>query len=165
MDDAQLLSPTHHDTKSLVYGFSKALGDKLARAEIKYGYSNGWATDDWEEQCRRDLRSHVDKGDPLDVAAYAAFCWARGWSTAEPLPVVTPARMADGDFRAMAAAIAGTLAAAQAYRDALQKVADPAPGQDPADHEAALNEAQTALLRAAEALPVTHDWRAEQVSR
>ena len=76
------LIPAHQDTGRMVRAFSAALADKLARAELKYGYTNGWLTNDWEPECRAQLAAHVVKGDPLDVAAYAAFCWARGWSTA-----------------------------------------------------------------------------------
>lgn len=83
--DERLLSPAHQDTHRLVAEFAKVLADKLARAELKHGYTNDWATNDWEEECRRQLHLHIAKGDPIDVAAYAAFMWARGWSTAAPL--------------------------------------------------------------------------------
>lgn len=73
------------DTARLVQDFSIALAAKLARAEQKYGYTNGWLTQDWESECREHLLDHLQKGDPLDVAAYAAFMWRRGWSTS-PLP-------------------------------------------------------------------------------
>jgi hypothetical protein len=63
------------DTADLVRRFSDALVEKLARAEKKYGYSNDWLDDDWMDECRAKLRAHVDKGDPLDVAAYCAFLW------------------------------------------------------------------------------------------
>lgn len=72
----------HPETLAMVRQFSTALLVKLRHAEEKYGYSDGWLTEDWEDECRRQLLAHVEKGDPLDVAAYAAFCWARRWSTA-----------------------------------------------------------------------------------
>lgn len=72
----------HLNTINLVDNFAAALKDKLAAAEAKYGYSDNWRTDDWEADCQRDFARHVTKGDPLDVAAYAAFCWARGYRTA-----------------------------------------------------------------------------------
>jgi hypothetical protein len=79
----------HPDTARLVATFADALAAKLRRAEEKYGYTNGWLTDDWEADLRRDLAIHVAKGDPLDVAIYAAFAWARGYRTApEYSPVV-----------------------------------------------------------------------------
>jgi hypothetical protein len=83
-----LTAELHPDTAMLVNSFAISLAHKLLRAEQKYGYSNGWLKDDWEAKCRSDLLEHVHKGDPLDVAAYAAFCWARGWSTtpADPRP-------------------------------------------------------------------------------
>jgi hypothetical protein len=77
----------HRETASLVMRFAGSLAAKLRRAEEKYGYTDGWARDDWEAECRQHLHEHVAKGDPLDVAAYAAFCWAHGWSTAsDPSP-------------------------------------------------------------------------------
>ena len=72
----------HPATVDLVQRFSVALSAKLRKAELKYGYDDGWAQPDWEDDCRRALGEHVLKGDPLDVAAYAAFCWHHGWSTA-----------------------------------------------------------------------------------
>jgi hypothetical protein len=74
----------HPQTRDLVGRFAEALAGKLRRAEEKYGYGDGWRTDDWEAKCRDDLRVHLGKGDPLDVAIYAAFMWERGWSTSGP---------------------------------------------------------------------------------
>jgi hypothetical protein len=71
----------HPETVALVLVFAAALAKKLRSAEIKYGYTNAWAIDDWETECRMALRDHISKGDPLDVAAYAAFMWKRGWPT------------------------------------------------------------------------------------
>jgi hypothetical protein len=80
-EQAQIDLPAelHKDSKQLVIAFATALGDKLRANELKYGYTNGWKVDDWREKCLRDLRAHIDKGDPLDIAAYAAFMWYRGW--------------------------------------------------------------------------------------
>jgi hypothetical protein len=71
----------HPASKQLVHDFAEAIALKLRVAEEKYGYRDGWRTEDWELDCRADLYRHADKGDPRDVAIYAAFCWARGWST------------------------------------------------------------------------------------
>lgn len=71
----------HFDTKQLVFDVSAALEEKLRKAQNRYGYTNGWLTDDWEDGCREDLMKHIAKGDPLDVIAYAAFMWKRGWRT------------------------------------------------------------------------------------
>lgn len=76
-----LTAELHRDTALLVNSFAIALAHKLLAAQQKYGFTNGWYTDDWEDKCRADLLAHVAKGDPLDVAAYAAFCWAREWPT------------------------------------------------------------------------------------
>ncbi|KAG5182041.1 hypothetical protein JKP88DRAFT_290668 [Tribonema minus] len=78
---AQRQDRLHPDTAAMLWAFAAALWSKLLKAQQKYDRSNDWKTDDWEAECRADLRRHVEKGDPLDVAAYAAFCWARGWST------------------------------------------------------------------------------------
>lgn len=77
--------PLHPATADLVSRFMGALAEKLAAAEAKYGYSDGWASPIWQEECRRQLHHHAAKGDPRDVAAYAAFCWHHGWSTASPI--------------------------------------------------------------------------------
>jgi len=71
----------HPNTTKLMADFTSALADKLAAAEKKYGYADNWLTDDWEAECRQKLIAHIEKGDPLDVAAYCAFMWKRGWST------------------------------------------------------------------------------------
>lgn len=69
-------------TGGLVTRFSQALADKLHKAEQKYGYSDNWLSPEWEGECRQKLLEHIAKGDPLDVAAYCAFMWHHGWSTA-----------------------------------------------------------------------------------
>lgn len=71
----------HPKTADLVQRFSAALAEKLAAAEKKYGYSDGWASPDWMDECRRQLLQHVAKGDPRDVAAYCAFLWHHGART------------------------------------------------------------------------------------
>jgi len=74
-------SGLHPETRLLLNDFIVALANKLENAESKYGYGDNWLTDDWEHKCRSDLKHHLEKGDPLDVAAYCAFMWKRGWST------------------------------------------------------------------------------------
>jgi hypothetical protein len=69
----------------LVQRFSTALFEKLRAAQAKYGRKNDWLSPNWERDCQRQLLEHVTKGDPRDVAAYAAFCWHHSWSTAFPL--------------------------------------------------------------------------------
>lgn len=71
--------PLHPETRKLVYAFSDALVEKLIKAQQKYGRKDDWRTNDWEAECRQELIRHVEKGDPLDVAAYCAFMWGRGW--------------------------------------------------------------------------------------
>lgn len=72
----------HPATDDLVNRFAAALKNKLAAAEKKYGYSDGWLADDWRDDLVRRLGEHVDKGDPRDVAAFCAFAWHHGWGTA-----------------------------------------------------------------------------------
>jgi hypothetical protein len=71
----------HPRTRELVERFSRALLEKLAAAEKKYGYSDGWAQSDWMDECRQRLLDHLFKGDPRDVAAYCAFLWHHGEPT------------------------------------------------------------------------------------
>lgn len=73
---------TGAETDALVDRFAVALKEKLYAAEAKYGWKNGWLKSDWRVECQHGLLRHVGKGDPLDVAAYAAFCWHHGWPTA-----------------------------------------------------------------------------------
>jgi len=71
----------HPKTEKLVDDFAAALKVKLELAQEKYGYTDNWSYDDWEKNCRWQLNVHMAKGDPLDVAAYAAFCWYHSWKT------------------------------------------------------------------------------------
>lgn len=79
--DAPSAPSLHPATAGLVHRFSRVLAEKLAAAEAKYGYSDGWAKGDWENECRAKLMEHIMKGDPRDVAAYCAFMWHHGWRT------------------------------------------------------------------------------------
>lgn len=86
--EAVALEELHPDTRSLVNRFANALAEKLLAAQRKYGYSDGWASPDWMDECRQHLNEHVAKGDPRDVAAYCAFLWHHGESTAPPAPAI-----------------------------------------------------------------------------
>lgn len=79
----------HPNTDQLVTRFAQALREKLAKAQEKYGYTDNWMSGDWKTDCQWNLNDHVLKGDPLDVAAYCAFCWHHGWGTspAEIIPL------------------------------------------------------------------------------
>ena len=93
----------HPRTADLVDRFAAALKEKLAAAERKYGYSVGWANDDWQQECAAKLLDHAAKGDPRDVAAYCAFMWHHGWSTTPAAPAIAPtdlirAAMEKADF-------------------------------------------------------------------
>ena len=83
--DLEVPEGLHPETRNLVADFAKALAEKLYAAEKKYGYSDGWLSPDWEQECRSHFLAHIGKGDPRDVAAYCAFMWKHGWPTiAEP---------------------------------------------------------------------------------
>jgi len=83
-DAAQtLLMPDglHENTKALVIGFANAMAAKLYKSEQKYGWSDAWLQDDWQNKCLTDFNHHISKGDPLDVANYCAFMHYHGWTT------------------------------------------------------------------------------------
>lgn len=83
MNKLKLPHGLHENTKGLVMRFAEALAAKLHKAELKYGYSDGWLNDSWLDECRQKLNDHITKGDPLDVAAYCAFLWHHGSFTAQ----------------------------------------------------------------------------------
>ncbi|MGE0329730.1 MAG: hypothetical protein AB7P37_03445 [Ramlibacter sp.] len=83
----------HPATVNLVVRFARALAKKLAAAEVKYGYSDGWMSPDWMDECRGKLLEHIAKGDPLDVAAYCAFLWSHRESTARAAAPMAPAEI------------------------------------------------------------------------
>lgn len=68
----------------LVERFAEALSSKLRKAEGKYQYQGAWRRDNWHDALVQQIRRHMDKGDPLDVAAYCAFAWHHGWTLAAP---------------------------------------------------------------------------------
>lgn len=76
----------HQETKWLVIRFAEAMASKLAHAQRKYGYSDGWRSSDWMDECRAKLLEHLAKGDPRDVANYCAFLWHHHEHTTPPLP-------------------------------------------------------------------------------
>ena len=84
VDIAHVTPELHQSTRNLVARFAMALAEKLLVAQKKYGYSDGWADNGWMDECREDLMKHIAKGDPRDVAAYCAFLWHHGESTAIP---------------------------------------------------------------------------------
>lgn len=81
-DEARPMDDRTYPTDALVDRLAGDLKAKLRAYEDRTGWENGWRDPAWREDCRRDLLRHVAKGDPLDVAAYAAFCLHHGWSTA-----------------------------------------------------------------------------------
>lgn len=82
--------PENDPLADLVDRFSASLLEKLRAAEQKYGRKNDWLDPSWEADCQRQLLEHTAKGDPRDVAAYAAFCWHHGWPTAPAITSIKP---------------------------------------------------------------------------
>lgn len=84
LEDHQKLATLHPATRQLVTDFAQALALKLLRSQEKYGYGASWKNlgESWTlEDCQKELVRHVEKGDPLDVAAYCAFLWSKGLPT------------------------------------------------------------------------------------
>lgn len=70
-----------YGTDALIDRFGEAIKQKLRAATKKYGWTANWQRPDWQAECASELVRHVGKGDPRDVAAYAAFAWHHNWST------------------------------------------------------------------------------------
>lgn len=81
---AQSPPPADDAEADLVARFSAALLAKLRASEAKYGWQRAWTKPDWQDELPAKLLQHVHKGDPIDVAAYAAFAWHHGWSVSPP---------------------------------------------------------------------------------
>ncbi|MFG1462078.1 hypothetical protein V5F77_04185 [Xanthobacter sp. DSM 24535] len=81
---------------SLVGRFALALLKKLRMVEQKRGFGDAWAIPDWHGDLVQSLFMCVHKGDPIDVAAYAAFAWHHGWTTT-PAPDWQPIASAPRD--------------------------------------------------------------------
>lgn len=95
---APLPGNLHPLTAALVERFSAALAAKLRKAEIKYGYGATWAEPGWMDDCRKRLVEHLHKGDPLDVAAFAAFLWHHG-EHCRPKPAPLPGEVGEAASR------------------------------------------------------------------
>jgi hypothetical protein len=66
-----------HALNALVDKFAAAMKAKLLRAAIEKGRS-GWDDPSWTpDEIKAALLAHVEKGDPIDVANFAAFWWNR----------------------------------------------------------------------------------------
>ena len=61
---------------ALVDAFAMAIKKKLQR-KLMEGYS-GWDDPTWTpDNIRAALIAHMEKGDPVDIGAFAAFLWNR----------------------------------------------------------------------------------------
>lgn len=80
-----LPSELARSTQYLIVDTAQALGNKLLAAQNKRKADPvGWMRNDWEDDCRAGLMNHIQKGDPRDVMAYAAFMHYHGWKTSPP---------------------------------------------------------------------------------
>jgi hypothetical protein len=68
-------------TTDLVDRFAEAMKTKLLVAQLRYGYYDGWASNDWHAACLEQFQNHIAKGDPVDVANYCAFMYHHEWPT------------------------------------------------------------------------------------
>lgn len=72
-----------HPDDAAVDQFAVLMKDKLARARERG--KGGWQDPAWPaEDISRQLREHVDKGDPADVANYCMFLALRGEAITPP---------------------------------------------------------------------------------
>lgn len=67
----------HPTTANAVQWFATAMAEKLSQAQDKYGYTDDWYRADITD-LQQDLQNHFEKGDPIDVANFCMFLWARG---------------------------------------------------------------------------------------
>lgn len=84
-------------TQYLIVDTAQALGNKLLAAQNKRKADPvGWMRHDWEDDCRAGLMHHIQKGDPRDVMAYAAFMHYHGWKTSQPASKITDEQLPEG---------------------------------------------------------------------
>jgi len=121
----------HPATLNLVARFASALAAKLAQAERKYGYSDGWASREWMDECRSKLLEHVAKGDPRDVAAYCAFLWHHGERTELTHPEDASAKGLACALTRAANYIDALGGDSKSYRIALAALPSPPKGESP----------------------------------
>ena len=86
------MSRNKHSTKPLVENYPRVANEVIALSALIEDFSNalcktviskyiekkrtGWDTEEWDiDDIKQQLIEHIKKGDPLDVAAYAAFWW------------------------------------------------------------------------------------------
>ena len=93
---------TQHPDDAAVDALATAMKAKLAKQRAK-GYG-GWDTDCTQQRLSDMLRTHVEKGDPVDVANFCAFLLARGEAIAaaqqasDPYAVLVFERGEEGPF-------------------------------------------------------------------
>ena len=72
--------PTRSEDKSALTRLSRAFGEEMRRVmheQVDAG-NGGWSNEEWTvDEIKAALIAHVEKGDPVDVANFAAFWWNR----------------------------------------------------------------------------------------
>lgn len=82
-DDASCTWYLHPETARLVDEFAEALKRRLLQVQMQRTFIHQWMHPDWRESALKALKKNIEKDQPLDVAAYAAFFWRHGWSMTE----------------------------------------------------------------------------------
>lgn len=91
-------APATHPDDLAVDRFAAAMKEKLAAARAKG--RGGWDDkEDLEAHLSNLLRSHVEKGDPRDVANFCCFLWNRGESI-QPAPARVTEEMVERGWKA-----------------------------------------------------------------
>jgi hypothetical protein len=68
---------------ALTVRFACAMFHKLRLSEAKYHWAGQWRRTLTQQQNAQRLAEHSNKGDPRDVAIFAAFAWYHKWSTSK----------------------------------------------------------------------------------
>lgn len=81
-----------HAANAMIDSFADMLKTKFAKSRILKGRT-GWDEKDWSAMCGNLMRAHCYKGDPVDVALFAAFLW----NMSDEARVFLPAKDSDND--------------------------------------------------------------------
>ena len=67
----------------LMIRFFLAVFHKMRLAERKHQWKGTWRKSTTQQSTAQHLAEHSHKGDPRDVAIFAAFAWYHRWSTSK----------------------------------------------------------------------------------
>lgn len=68
------VSAERQAAEAMIDEFARAIKRKFIQARTVKGRT-GWDERDWSAACIEQMKAHCDKGDPVDVALFAAFLW------------------------------------------------------------------------------------------